>query len=106
MVSFRLGSIDIHVELESGTISGSGSGDLLLEDAVDNERGGKFLDSATPMVDLRIRIALENESGGLLSEESVGSNSIYIVNQQSEPDKPYNMEATDHLVLEEKAVRV
>ena len=62
-----------------------------------------FLDSATLMVDLRIRIALENESGGLLSEESVGSNSIYIVNQQSEPDKPYNMEATDHLVLEEKA---
>ena len=70
------GSIDIHVELESGTISGSGSGDLLLEDAVDNERGGKFLDSATPIVDLRIRVALENESGGLLSEESVGSNSI------------------------------
>ena len=97
------GSIDIHVELESGTISGSGSGDLLLEDAVDNNRGGKFLDSATPIVDLRIRIALENESGGLLSEESVGSNTIYIVNQQSEPDKPYNMEATDHLVLEDKA---
>ena len=97
------GSIDIHVELESGTISGSGSGDLLLEDAVDNNRGGKFLDSATPIVDLRIRVALENESGGLLSEESVGSNTIYIVNQQSEPDKPYNMEATDHLVLEDKA---
>ena len=99
------GSIDIHVELESGTISGSGSGDLLLEDAVDNERGGKFLDSATPIVDLRIRVALENESGGILSEESVGSNSIYIINQDSEPDQPYNMEATDHLVLEEIAAQ-
>ena len=97
------GSVDIHVELESGTISGSGSGDLLLEDAVDNERGGKFLDSTSPIVDLRIRVALENESGGILSEESVGSNTIYIVNQQSEPDRPYNMEATDHIVLEEKA---
>ena len=43
------GSVDIHVELESGTISGSGSGDLLLEDAVDNGRGGKFLDSASPV---------------------------------------------------------
>ena len=96
------GSTDIHVELETGTISGTGSGDLLLEDAVDNERGGKFIDSASPIVDLRIRIALENESGGLLSEESVGSNSIYIVNQNSEPDQPYNMEATDHIVLEEK----
>ena len=96
------GSTDIHVELETGTISGTGSGDLLLEDAVDNERGGKFIDSASPIVDLRIRIALENESGGLLSEESVGSNSIYIVNQNSEPDQPYNMEATDHIVLESK----
>ena len=96
------GSTDIHVELETGTISGTGSGDLLLEDAVDNERGGKFIDSASPIVDLRIRVALENESGGLLSEESVGSNSIYIVNQNSEPDQPYNMEATDHIVLEEK----
>ena len=34
------GSTDIHVELESGTISGSGSGDLLLEDAVDSGAGG------------------------------------------------------------------
>ena len=99
------GSVDIHVELESGTISGSGSGDLLLEDAVDNERGGKFLDSATPIDNLRIRVALENETGGILSEASSGSNSIYIVNQNSEPDKPYNIEATDHIVLEEEAAR-
>ena len=47
---------------------------------------------------------LENESGGILSEESVGSNSIYIVNLIVKThDKPYNMEATDHLVLEEVA---
>ena len=99
------GSVDIHVELESGTISGSGSGDLLLEDAVDNERGGKFLDSASPVQELRIRIALENETGGILSEASSGSNSIYIVNQDSQPDRPYNIEATDHIVLEEAAAR-
>ena len=99
------GSTDIHVELESGTISGSGSGDLLLEDAVDNNRGGKFLDSATPVDNLRIRVALENETGGILSEASSGSNSIYIVNQDSQPDKPYNMEATDHIVLEEETAR-
>ena len=96
------GSVDIHVELESGTISGSGSGDLLLEEAVDNGRGGKFLDSATPVDNLRIRVALENETGGILSEASSGSNIIYIVNQDSEPDKPYNIEATDHIVLEEE----
>ena len=46
-IAFESGSVDIHIELESGTISGSGSGDLLLEDVVDNERGGKFLDSAS-----------------------------------------------------------
>ena len=83
------GSTDIHVELESGTISGSGSGDLLLEDDNDGGRGGKFLDSTTPVDDLRIRTALENETGGILSEASSGSNSIYIVNQNSEPDRPY-----------------
>ena len=94
------GSIDVHVELESGTISGSGSGDLLLEDAVDSGRGGKFLDSTSLVDNLRVRTALENETGGILSESSSGSNSIYIVHQDSEPDKPYNMEATDHIVLE------
>jgi len=41
------GSVDIHVELESGTITGSGSGDLLLEDAIDSGAGGKLLDSAS-----------------------------------------------------------
>ena len=36
------GSIDSHIELETGTVTGGGSGDLLFEDAVDNGRGGKF----------------------------------------------------------------
>jgi len=98
------GSTDIHVELESGTISGSGSGDLLLEEAVDNGRGGKFLDSTSIVDNLRIRIDLENESGAMLSEEVTdgGAETIYIVNQNSEPDRPYNMEADDHIVLEDK----
>jgi len=98
------GSTDVHVELESGTISGSGSGDLLLEEAVDDSGGGKFLHSTTPVDDLRIRFDLENESGALLSEEVTdnGSDRIYIINQSSEPDKPYNMDATDHIVLEDK----
>ena len=41
------GGVDIHVELESGTISGSGSGDLLLEDAVDSNEAVvvSFLDT-------------------------------------------------------------
>jgi len=97
------GSTDVHVELESGTISGSGSGDLLLEEAVDDSGGGKFLHSTTPTVDLRIRFDLENESGALLSEEVTdnAADRIYIVNQSSELDKPYNMDATDHIVLED-----
>ena len=37
------GSVAVHVELESGTISGSGSGDLQLEDAADGTTG-KLLD--------------------------------------------------------------
>ena len=97
------GSTDIHVELESGTISGSGSGDLLLEEAVDGGNDGKFLDSTSIVDNLRIRIDLENESGAMLSEEVTdsGAETIYIVNQDSQPDRPYNMEATDHIVLED-----
>ena len=101
------GSVDIHVELESGTISGSGSGDLLLEDAVDNGRGGKFLDSASQMVDREIKIELEGNggygTGHILSEEDDVSKAerFYIVNQDSEPDVPYNIEADEHIVLED-----
>jgi hypothetical protein len=98
----EVGSLDIHVELESGTITGGGSGDLLFEDAVDNENGGKFLDSSTQMLDLTVKLALENESGAILNEEYLdnAADRIYIVNQESEPDRPYNMEADDHIVLE------
>jgi len=101
----EIGSLNIHIELESGTITGGGSGDLLFEDAVDNDRGGKFLDSSSIVQELRIRVELENEDGGILSEETTGSNAIYIVNQDSEPDRPYNMEAEDHIVLEDYTTR-
>jgi hypothetical protein len=98
------GSLDIHVELEEGTITGGGSGDLLFEDAVDNGNGGKFLDSSTQMQDFEVRTALENETGAILQEEYLDGTAdrIYVVNQESELDKPYNMDATDHIVLEEK----
>ena len=43
-IALETGNVAIHVELESGTISGSGSGDLLLEDHGDGTIG-KFLDS-------------------------------------------------------------
>ena len=102
------GSVDIHVELETGTITGTGSGDLLFEDAVDNGRGGKFLDSTSQMVDNEIRIELEGNggygTGHILAEESGDeetSNVVYIVNQKHEPDVPYNMEDTDHVVQED-----
>ena len=97
------GSLDIHVELEIGTITGGGSGDLLLEDAVDNGNGGKFLDSSTTMQDFEVRTALENESGAILQEEYIDDSAdrIYVVNQEHEEDRPYGMEATDHIVLED-----
>ena len=96
------GSLDIHVELEEGTITGGGSGDLLLEDAVDNGLGGKFLDSSTQMQDFEVRTALENETGAILQEEYLDGTAdrIYVVNQESEIDIPYGMEATDHIVQE------
>ena len=97
------GSLDTHVELETGTITGGGSGDLLLEDAVDNGNGGKFLDSSTQMQDFEVRTALENETGAILQEEYLDGTAdrIYVVNQESEIDIPYGMEATDHIVLED-----
>jgi len=96
------GSVDIHVELESGTITGSGSGDLSLEDAVDGGNAGKFLDSASQMQDLEVKIELENELGHILSEEDddTVAERFYIVNQEHEIDKPYNIEADEHIVLE------
>ena len=97
------GSVDIHVELESGTITGSGSGDILLEDAIDSGAGGKLLDSASQMIENEIKFELENEVGHLLSEEddSEVSDTFFILNQESSPDTPYFIEDDDHIVLEE-----
>ena len=103
------GSVDIHVELESGTITGSGSGDLLLEDFGDGTIG-KFLDSASQMVDREIKIELENEVGHILTEASTGeegsqvSDKFFIVNQEHELDLPYNIEADEHIVFENKTL--
>ena len=52
------GSVDIHVELEEGTITGSGSGDLLLETYADGTEH-KFLDSASHHYDTEVKIELE-----------------------------------------------
>ena len=97
------GSVAIHVELETGTITGSGSGDILLEDAIDSGAGGKLLDSASQEVENEIRFELENEVGHLLSEEddSQVSDTFFILNQDSQPNVPYNMEDDDHIALEE-----
>jgi len=97
------GSIDSHIELESGTVTGGGSGDLLFEDAVDNERGGKILREDSQMQDFQVRTSLENETGAILQEEYIDNtaNRIYVVNQEDETDLPYNMEADDHIVLED-----
>ena len=51
------GSVDIHVELETGTITGGGSGDLVLEDIIRQDGTiDKFLDSASQMVDTEIKL--------------------------------------------------
>ena len=97
------GSVDIHVELESGTITGSGSGDLLLEDYADGTIG-KFLDSASQMVDREVKFELENEVGHILSEEDAGtqtSERFYILNMEHELDRPYNFGADDHIIYED-----
>ena len=96
------GSVAIHVELESGTITGSGSGDILLEDAIDSGAGGKLLDSASQEVENEIKFELENEVGHLLAEDDDNqvSDTFFILNQESQPNTNYNMEATDHITLE------
>ena len=82
------GNLDIHVELETGTITGGGSGDLLLETIGTNETA-KFLDSSSFMIDTEVKIELENEVGHLLSQEDEGtqtSERFYILNQDSQPE--------------------
>ncbi len=101
------GSVDIHVELEEGTITGTGSGDLLLETFGDGTQG-KFLDSASTMIDNEVKIELEGNggygTGSILSESDGGtqtSERYYIVDESHTLDVPYNMELTDHVVLED-----
>ena len=96
------GSLNIHVELETGTITGGGSGDLLFE-TIGSNTTSKFLHSSSLMNDTDIRIELENEVGHLLSQEDEGtqtSERFYIVNQDSEPERSAGMEIEDHVVLE------
>ena len=90
------GSLATHVELETGTITGSGSGDILLEAA----EGGKLLNELTVDQLIRSEIQLEDDSGQLLSEADADGNRSYILMQDSGVDIPYDMEATDHIVLE------
>ena len=96
------GTVDIHVELEIGTVTGGGSGDLLLETYGDGTEG-KFLDSTSLEFDTEVRIELENETGHMLTELGGENNAIaYILNQTSEPNKPISLEATDRIGLESK----
>jgi len=101
------GSVDIHVELETGTVTGGGSGDLEFETATTGLTTDKFLDSASTMIDREVKIELENEVGHVLSEEDGGTQTAereYILNQESEIDVPYDMEDDDHVVLEEATI--
>ena len=96
------GNLSTHVELETGTITGGGSGDLLFE-TIGSNTTSKFLDSSSLMNDTDIKIELENEVGHLLSQEDEGtqtSERFYIVNQDSEPERSAGMEIEDHIVLE------
>ena len=96
------GTVDIHVELEEGTITGGGSGDLLLETYGDGTEG-KFLDSSSLEFDNEVRIELENETGHMLTESGGADGAIaYILDQTSEPNRPINLEATDRIGLESK----
>ena len=85
------GSVDISVELESGTITGNGSGDLLLETYADGTES-KFLDSASQMVNNEVKIeleesfqfALENEDGSLLHEQHLQFERIYLAHEDND----------------------
>ena len=96
------GTVDIHVELETGTITGGGSGDLLLETYGDGTEG-KFLDSTSNHFDTEVRVELENETGHMLTELGGEDGArAYILDQTSEPDRPINLEADDRIGLESK----
>ena len=78
------GSVDSHIELETGTITGGGSGDIEMEDAHDGGLGSKILSEDSAMIDNEVKLELENEVGHLVSEEDGGnqtSERFYILNQ-------------------------
>ena len=60
------------------------------------------------MVDREIKVDLENETGHILTEDSPSgegsqvSDKFFIVNQEHELDRPYNIEADEHIVLEDE----
>ena len=105
------GSLAVHVELESGTITGDGSGDLELENIFNPEgyvSGGdvesaKFLDSSSHETNTEIKVELENEVGEILLEEhdSQTAETSFILNESSIPNTPYEFYTDDHIVLEE-----
>jgi len=104
------GSLAVHVELETGTTPGGGSGDLELEDSFNPEgyvagegvESAKFLDSSSHETDTEVKIELENEVGEILLEEhdSQTSETSFLLNQLSVPNIPYEFYADDHVVLE------
>jgi hypothetical protein len=96
------GSLSINVELETGTITGTGSGDLLLEDAIDSGAGGKFLDSTSSETDTHSQILQEDGAGVILSEANDGllAERELLVYENSVKNIYNGLEATDHIVLE------
>jgi len=104
-IAFESGSVDSHIELELGTITGGGSGDLSMEESHDGGLGSKILSEDSAMIDNEVKLELENEVGHLISEEDGGnqtSERFYILNQDSEIDIPHGIEATDHIVQEDQ----
>jgi len=105
------GSLAVHVELETGTTPGGGSGDLELEDSFNPEgyvagegvESAKFLDSSSHETDTEIKVELENEVGEILLEEhdSQTAETSFLLNQFSEPNTPYEFYTDDHVVLED-----
>ncbi|NWJ43448.1 hypothetical protein HX837_04475, partial [Marine Group I thaumarchaeote] len=98
------GSVSVNVELETGTITGTGSGDLLLEDAIDSGAGGKFLDSASIETDTHSQILQEGSGGGVILSEAndglVADREVLVLND-SVANIFNGLEAEDHIVLEE-----
>ena len=85
-------------------ITGTGSGDLLLEDAIDSGAGGKFLDSASIETDTHSQILQEGSGGGVILSEAndglVADREVLVLND-SVANIFNGLEAEDHIVLEE-----